>query len=155
MNFRLTLLTICIAFIGFSSFTTSNETNYETITALKLKSKASRFLQKVNCKAFTVDTKGILKPARGYEIVFLKKKKSFLIKPSRISMNKLLGKVENNLQDIAWWCAGCSSCDKEKIISSGGRTNWTCGGCSPCTTVVNTPSEVVGGIMQSGEWNNF
>ncbi len=81
---RLTLFMLCFSFLLFSSF--SNEkpgTEEIIITGLRFDKARTDALKKTPKQpAFTIDKKGILRPTKDYQIIYVKSDKTLVILPN-------------------------------------------------------------------------
>lgn len=125
-----------------------------TVTALKMKPEFVTAFNNVGVPAFTLDSKGILRPKAGYTIQYRKGASHLIVLPAGEGISTLKkGKGSKGLPGGATLnCIGCEDCGVVVLASGPAGTNYGCRGGCECNAMVNVPAEDVEAFQEGGVW---
>ena len=159
---RLTVFLLSVTFILFSSFSNENASvdKLVTITALRFdKAKTTALKNLPKQPAFTIDKRGILRPAKGYYIFFEKSDGVLAILPEKTTPNSFIGGYDEiTLPDgdiVACFCDAAG--DNCRFDNSDKENAFACKGSCKCMIGIlfgfkNPPLEYE---TPGGGWFNF
>jgi hypothetical protein len=147
-------LIFCLAF-SFQALAQS-----DTFIAMQMDmSIAKQYLKKYKMKSFTVDAKGVFRPAKGYHIAYIKEKKYFIIKPKGAAVPQITGKFDvEPVPGGTMFCLCGKAADDCKInvtLDSEDTLHYFCdGGCGCGDFIIYDTSDPVRVQTANGEWND-
>ena len=132
----------------------------DKVTALKLKKAiAQQYQNRIRIQAFNVDKYGVLRPNKGYEIVYLPKEKNFFVKPQNTENPPIDGVVATKVPGGTLICHcgfGAGDDCKYNTTLDGNIIRYFCDGSCGCGDVF-VPDR--GGPIEyetvGGTWNEI
>ncbi|MCB0703959.1 MAG: hypothetical protein KDC34_01560 [Saprospiraceae bacterium] len=131
------------------------------LTAIRLKAEvAQEYAKGVQVTGFTIDKKGVLRPSKGYEIVYVSIKKQVVVRPAGQSITPPSFDVQPVPGGVMFCLCGGSGPDPCKInlaMDSENGLNYFCegGNCCGSFIIYDTSDPVVDYETAGGKWFNF
>jgi hypothetical protein len=146
--------TLSIILIAFLTLSLSSEVSAQKsskkqilLSAIKVTSKTAGFLSHIDGDAFLLDVSGVLRPAKGYKMVYLSSARKIIIIGGSLKISEV-SKQEGTVDiggGVLFSCFGCESCQIRGPKESDRKKSYSCisGGCSTgCSSFVEVPMKL-------------